>query len=138
MDKKQSSHIYAHLTKAHPDKVKKKWQDYFRFEVKQMHRSAFNRQLSEALEIKNSKAVIMNLKEEYVRCLIPDIPLRDRGWIEGGPQRPETKTDDTPRLKKVVLTDVDKSKDTKKSTRRERMTTTIFTRVKRKREGRKK
>ena len=61
---KQSNHFHMHLTRAHPDWVNKKWEDFFGFEVKEAHINAFSMQLAEALEMKNTKSVVMNLKDE--------------------------------------------------------------------------
>ena len=84
----QSSHIYQHLKIAHPDLIGKPgWENKFRFEMVEKHTSAFSHRLAEALLMKTSTAVIMNLKDEYSRCLIPDEPLSDREWKEGDPQR---------------------------------------------------
>ena len=62
---KQSSHFHMHLSRAHPDWVNKNWEDFFGFEVEEAHINAFNMQLAEALEMKNTKSVVMNLKDEY-------------------------------------------------------------------------
>ena len=33
--------------------------------------------------LKNT-VIILNLKDEYTRCIIPDLVLIDRSWVEGG------------------------------------------------------
>ena len=72
---------------------KPEWKDKFRFQMVEQHKTAFTRQLSECLRMKNSPAIIMNLKYEYTGCVIPDLPLSDRGWIKEGPQRQSAKID---------------------------------------------
>ena len=80
-----------HMRIAHPGE-KKNYEDIFRFEVLSNFKSAFSRQLGEAILMKNSGSIIMNLKEEYSRCIVPDINLGERGWREGGaPQRESAK-----------------------------------------------
>ena len=69
--------MHVHKEKAHPEDDMA-FQEMFRFRVEMTHTSSFNRQLSEAVLMKNSKSIILNLKGEYSRCLIPDIHLNDR------------------------------------------------------------
>ena len=51
----------------------------YKFEVVKPYSTAFNRQINEALLIKNSKSVVMNSKDMYNRYIIPDIVRDDRG-----------------------------------------------------------
>ena len=76
------SHIYQHILLQHPEGI----QDIpgtFRFEVVSQHRSSFNRQLCESIEIKNSKAAKMNNKLMYNRCVIPEIGITQPDWKTG-------------------------------------------------------
>ena len=75
----------------------------------------------ETVRMKNTKAVILNSKDEYQRCIVPDIPLTDRGWIIGGPQRPEARTDSTPKQREVRLKLEEQKPDKKSNTRRKRL-----------------
>ena len=58
----------------------------FKFEVISQHRSAFNRQISEAIDIKNSEYPLMNNKDQYNHCIIPEITRGERGWVIGETQ----------------------------------------------------
>ena len=78
--------MYVHMKIANPG-VNVDYRENFRFKVVQTLRTAFQRQLSESIGMKNSPAVILNLKKEYARCHILDIPLENRRWQEVGPQR---------------------------------------------------
>ena len=87
--------MMAHKVRAHPED-QGDLSEMFRFKIEMKHKSAFARQLSEAVYMKNSPSVILNLKDEYSRCLVPDIPLGDRGWNDEGEQRSSAKTDREP------------------------------------------
>ena len=78
--------MHVHLQTAHPGESKD-FERIFRFDVEESYQSAFTRQLGEAVKMKNSGAVILNLKEEYSRCIIPDVGLGERGWKEWGDPR---------------------------------------------------
>ena len=94
--KKSSSHMHQHMIMAHPGITE--YDRVFRFDVVEAHSSAFTRQLAEAIQMKNSQAVMLNLKDECTRCIIPDIKLEDRGWKVGGPQRKSSKFEGEPKL----------------------------------------
>ena len=85
LGEKESSHIFSNLKLAHPECIAQDWNNKFRLEVESAHRTTFERQLAEAVRQKNTSSVLMNNKDEYVRCLVPDIPLQDRAWVMGAP-----------------------------------------------------
>ena len=138
MQKKKTSHIYQHLKIAHPEWLEMDWNNMFRFEVESANKSAFDRQLREAVRMKNTQAVVLNSKDEYQRCIVPDIPLTDRGWVAGGPQRPEARTDSTPKQREVRLKLEEQKPDKKTNTRRKRLKTIEFRIQKNKNSKRKK
>ena len=84
-NKLSRSHIFQHIRLAHRELEYVR--NIFRFDIVKQHRSAFYRQLSESIIMKNSKSITLNLKDAYSRCIIPDIKLGERGWREVGPQR---------------------------------------------------
>ena len=90
------SHMVKHLELAHPRETVK-FQEVLRFEVKSSHRSAFLRQLKECIDMKSSTAVIMNDRDGCSRCVIPNLPMGDRTWIPGEPQRLSAVTNVEPR-----------------------------------------
>ena len=47
--------------------------------------------------MKSSTAVIMNDRDGYTRCVIPNLPMGDRTWIPGEPQRLSAVTNVEPR-----------------------------------------
>ena len=96
---KQFSHIWGHILKAHPDYQGADLRRHFRFDVVKNHRTAFERELSEVLWIKQSRGYVLNLKDKYTRCVIPDMKLVDRQWCEEVPER--VKTQDPPRRDSV-------------------------------------
>ena len=71
----------------------------FRFDKVKSHQTAFSRQLSEVIAMKKGDCIIMNLKDEYSRCCIPDYPQGERRWPEGGVIPNHAKTDRNPRLR---------------------------------------
>ena len=77
IENKIRSHINKHIKVAHPELHI--IPNQFRFDVIQQHRGAFYWQLSKAILMKNSNAIILNLKDEYSRCKIPDFTLGERG-----------------------------------------------------------
>ena len=80
---------------AHPGE-KKPYREVFRFEVEGHYQTAFSRQLGEAVRMKNSRSIILNRKEDYSRCIVPDLGLHDRGWREDGrPKRDTAKFEGT-------------------------------------------
>ena len=91
--------------------------------------------------MKNSKAIILNLKDEYTRCIIPDLKLEDRGWNLEGTQRDSAKFEGTPRLtndssRTLLANDSCNSmltnSDNKTVSRRQRTTITKFTLISKK------
>ena len=76
------SHIYQHILMHHPEGIKD-IQGSFKFQVIAKHTSSFNRQLSEAIEIKKSKVSKMNNKLMYNRCVIPEIGITQPDWKTG-------------------------------------------------------
>ena len=91
------SHIYQQIKVAHPNLKLHDIPNQFRFKVTAQHKGAFYRQISEAVIMNNSKAIILNLKDEYSRCIVPDFKLGERWWREEGQQRECTKTVERPR-----------------------------------------
>ena len=51
----------------------------FRFEALGQVKGAMNRQIAEVLQIKNSKSILMNDRDMYTRCILPEIPRLQRG-----------------------------------------------------------
>ena len=49
------------------------------FDVVGRWRGAMSRQIHECLLIKNSTSRVMNRKDVYNRCILPEIKLKDRG-----------------------------------------------------------
>ena len=86
------SHMHVHMTRFHPG-IAGNFKDIFKFQVVEKFKSAFNRQLEEPINMKNCPGISMNLREEYSRCMIPDVILSDRGWQETGPQRESANID---------------------------------------------
>ena len=107
--------MYIHQNLVHPSNSQ--FESMFRFDILERHPTAFSRQLGEAVIMKNSIAVILNSKDEYNRCIVPDISLKDRGWNEGvfqrqyakfeGKVRPRTKgiNDKNYYLKQIMTTE---------------------------------
>ena len=58
--------------------------------------------------MKSSDCIVLNLKDEYSRCMIPDITLGDRGWNIDKPQRQTAKFEGKPRIR---VRGVDKTED---------------------------
>ena len=130
-DKVSSSHVYAHQQMVHPNR--QDFNNMFRFDVIGRHQTSFIGQLAEATVMKNSQSVVLNLKDEYTRCIIPDITLGDRGWQIGGPQRPTSRLAGEPRLRIRGSDDPDLTEDTLKVTRRPKVPVIVFTRKRQKR-----
>ena len=102
----------------------------FRLEVEETHKNAFNHQLAEAVMMKNSISIVLNMRDEYARCLIPDIPLVDRGRVEGGPQRQEAVTNKSPRKhERHSVAEIAQEDKEKKTQRRKILTVTKLTRI---------
>ena len=53
--------------------------------------------------MKNSKAIILNLKDEYSKCIVPDFTLGERGLGVQGQQRECAKTVERHRESKKCL-----------------------------------
>ena len=70
---KTRSHIHQHMTKVHPEISIEEYHALSRFEVVQGHTTAFRRQLHEVVRMKKAPCIILNLKDEYTRCCIPDV-----------------------------------------------------------------
>ena len=67
-----TSHIWQHILFKHPQGIHS-IRDNFKFQMVEHHSSAFTRQISECLLIKNSPHPVMNNKMMYSRCIIPEI-----------------------------------------------------------------
>ena len=83
-EKTTKSHMYIHQQLAHKDN--EDFASMFRFYKVDKHPTAFTRQLAEAIYMKSSSCIVLNLKDEYTRCMIPNVTLGDRGWNVDGPQ----------------------------------------------------
>ena len=57
--------------------------------------------------MKNRSYVVLNLKDEYSRCMIPDVTLGDRGWKVDGPQRETARFEGEPRMRVRVFDKTD-------------------------------
>ena len=79
----EGSHMASHLQEAHPDTWKEiqenggtgGWRN-FKVEIVASHRSAFRRQLQEAVLINSEKGTLLNNLEEYNRCLVPTLEVK--------------------------------------------------------------
>ena len=80
-DSLEESHIAQHLMNQHLVEWKEKalegdaWK-YFSIEIVKTHRSAFKRQIHEAVLIMLEEGVILNSKSEYNRCLVPTLEVQ--------------------------------------------------------------
>ena len=70
-----NSFMMKHFIESHMDKEKE--EVVFRFQIMKHFRTAFERQIYEAVEIKKSRGdpgkINLNSKCEYTRCILPDI-----------------------------------------------------------------
>ena len=80
----KTSHIKQHLDKHHKG-VKVNLRESFQFEVVSQIKGAMNRQIAEVLLIKNSKSQLMNDRDMYTRCILPEIPKMQRGKVSKEP-----------------------------------------------------
>jgi hypothetical protein len=70
-----TSHMLKHIIDKHEEENHS--QIEFRMKVLQYHKSAFERQISESIKIKNNKKhKILNSKGEYNRCALPRLGLK--------------------------------------------------------------
>ena len=67
---KEKSHMGAHMAQCHPDETDPR--KLFRIAVNRYARTATERQLMEAIQVRNGKGNL-NSKTEYTRCLIPTL-----------------------------------------------------------------
>ena len=111
--------------RAHPDVQDVKIEESFRFDVIQKHRTAFNRQLSEVLAMKASNCYVMNLKDEYTRCVIPDVNLTDREWQDQHDDR--VKINCSPR-RRIINEHHDNLQTRNTAMRQQKTTVTTFVR----------
>ena len=73
---KKESHMVKHYFSVHEGENPEEME--FHMRIIKTHRSAFNRQISESVEIQNQKKdhVILNSKSEYNRCALPRLTAR--------------------------------------------------------------
>ena len=80
--------------------------------------------------MKRSKCINLNLKDEYTRCMIPDVTLGDISWQVDGRQRECAKIDYAPRRREENLSTVHNVEilltDRQTNGKRTRMTRTKF------------
>ena len=71
----KNSHMRSHMLAEHPSKLSEVLSSY-RMDIKKKARSALERQVREAVEIARAPpGSLLNMKEEYNRCLLPSISL---------------------------------------------------------------
>ena len=82
LSNKELSHISQYLSAQHPEHPKpddpQGVADLFEVKIVKKHKSAMTRQLHEALTITKSTGIVLNQKDEYSRCIIPEMEMR--GW----------------------------------------------------------
>ena len=92
----------THLTERHPninlaDPKNREAETNFQFKIQQRYKSATDRQLTEAIYIARNGGMgsesIMNRKDEFSRCLIPELEMKGRNT------RVSAKKDDQKRLR---------------------------------------
>ena len=83
----RGGHMETHLIEKHPniclaDPKNRQAETNFTFKIHQKHKSALDRQLGEAITIARHGGMgsdqVMNRKDEFSRCLIPEIEMKDR------------------------------------------------------------
>ena len=73
--RRPKSHLLRHCIEQHPDKRPEDID--FRMKILSIHRSAFDRQLREAVVLDHyAGPLIMSSKMEYTRCGIPSIEMK--------------------------------------------------------------
>ena len=74
----EASHMASHLKSTHLQdcKIHKETGDarkLFKLDIVKTHRSAFSRQIHEAVTIMRETGTLLNSQEEYNRCLVPTL-----------------------------------------------------------------
>ena len=79
----ETSHMAGHLKSTHLQDWERHsekgdaWK-LFKLEIVKTHRSAFSRQIHEAVTIMRERGTLLNSQEEYNRCLVPTLEVKDR------------------------------------------------------------
>ena len=80
-DANHKSHMYCHILESHPELDEYERAECFSMKILKNHKSAFERQISEATLIMRGKARgnvnLLNKKQEYDRCVIPSLMVED-------------------------------------------------------------
>ena len=84
MTKKQDNHILKHQESTHPNQSEPK----FEFKVQGTFKSAFTRQISEAVMIRRAGGSILNSKGVYNRCHLPRLVVEDNRKNKEGQEAP--------------------------------------------------
>ena len=89
---RETSHMRQHVSDKHPEiDPEKPAHNWFEMETHRRFRSALERQLGEALCISRAGGAgaenLLNRKEEYSRCIVPELTIEE-GWRgDSGPKR---------------------------------------------------
>ena len=88
-DNKESSHMRDHIQAAYPEldlqpQNNSRAEDLFRMVLHRRYKTAMDRQLGEAINIAAAGGPdspgVMNRKEMYSRCVIPEVQVSEGGW----------------------------------------------------------
>ena len=99
--KKQDNHILKHLEVVHPDQNEPK----FEFKVQGTFKSAFTRQITEAVMIRRAGGAILNSKGVYNRCHLPRLMVEDNRKKEEGQEVTSSTVEWQERKKSVKRSD---------------------------------
>ena len=72
--------MFKHSRESHPEVTNPK--DIFAIQLIKSHKTAFLREIHEAILIRNFTGTLLNSKKEYVQCLIPRLEAQSvRQWL---------------------------------------------------------